>query len=1501
MKQGEPIAIVGIGCRFPGGVDSPETFWKLLLDGGTAIREVPKDRFDLDAFYDPRPATPGRTSARHGGFLDGLDLFDASFFEISPREAERLDPQQRLLLETAVEALDDAGAPLEPLSGSPTGVFIGMWINDFEGRLFADPQGADFYMTTGSGRYAASGRLSYAFGFQGPSLTVDTACSSSLTAVHLACQSLQVLESDLALAGAANTILQPHISVAYSQSGMLAADGRCKFGDARADGYVRSEGAAVLVLKRLSDALGNGDRIHAVIRGSAVNNDGITSGFMTTPGQGGQEEMLRRAYRAAEVDPAAVQYVEAHGTGTIAGDPVELSALGAVLGQGRDSARPLAVGSVKTNIGHTEGAAGLAGLIKVALALEHRLIPASLHFETPSPAIAWDRLPLYIPTSNEPWPATEGPPTAGVSSFGISGTNAHVVLEAAPAVDRAAVVAHHPDSPVLFPVSAASDTARREAARRHAERLLSSDPDELWDLAYTASRRRTQRASRLAAVGTTAKEIADKLSAFAAGESRAGLVSGVPAAAKRIVFVFPGQGAQWLGMGRELMQREPAFREALVELDAAIRAEARFSVLAELEAEPDHSRLGEIDIVQPVLFAIEVALAALYRAKAVEPAAVVGHSMGEAAAALVAGALSVGDAARVICHRSALLRRTSGKGAMALVALSASETARAIAGFEDRVSIAVSNAQQSTVISGEPEAVDAILNGLEEKEIFGKRVRVDVASHSPQMDPLLDDLRAALRSIQPRPAAIPMWSTVEARPVSGDELDADYWARNMRRSVLFAQTAKGLHDAGHGIFVEMSPHPTLVQPLASDLGGKGAMALGTLRREEPEQAAFLESLGALYVAGAWSAWEKVYPAGRPVPLPANPWQRERFWMEGATPAAAPAGSVREVFTTIWQEQGPTTGAPQAGLRVVVFGDASGFTESFERALGALGAGVLVIPATNRALGSKETARELLSRVVDKDGTTHIIHAAALDDSPDWEASLARGPLGLLHLVQALAEGGLDARVRLWVLARYPGQSLLGAASAMNDGLARTAGAEHPHLRVRTVFLDPSVSTADALALARSVAVDDDDNQLRFTNGVRQVKRLVRRVVPLADGTPLAGREGTFLVTGGLGGVGLLTARHLVEKEGVRSLVLVGRRPPGEAAASEIARLEQAGARVRTFRADVSDRAAVAGVLAQIDAEGPPLTGIIHAAAALASTALTEVTDAAFREVAAGKARGAWNLHELTLGRPLVSFVLYSSVVPLLGLTAHGSYAAPNSYLDALAIHRRACGLPATSIAWGPWRGIGMAVAGDDRLAAFGLPGLVPQAGLDLLARILRLDLPYAAAVEADWERFAEAFPGTAAWPVFSDVVRRSPTAPAAAPAGGMKEQAEAIEFGSARLGFLEDRVCDTVAAVVRRRPSQIDREKSFRALGFDSLMGLELRNRLASTFGVAFPATLIWNFPTVRSLTPELARRAEIALRAEAPVAQPGGRDDAELERMLAELEGMSDDEARKRAAAVPE
>ncbi len=902
----EPIAIIGIGCRFP-GADNAHAFWQLLRDGVDTIREVPAERFNVNDYFASDPAAPGKMVTRWGGFIAQVDRFDAPFFGISPREASRMDPQQRLLLEVAAEALEDAGQPRERLAGSATGVFIGISNNDYGRLQLGDFKRIDAYAGTGNALSIAANRISYVFDLRGPSLAIDTACSSSLVAVHQACDSLRRGESALALAGGVNLILSPAITINFSKAGAMAPDGRCKSFDARADGYVRGEGAGVVVLKPLGRALADGAPIYAVIRGSAVNQDGRSNGLMA-PNPRAQEAVLREAYRRAGVSPGDVQYVEAHGTGTLLGDPIEANALGAVLGIDRDPGRPCALGSVKTNIGHLEAAAGIAGLIKVALALKFRELPPSLNFLEPNPHIHFEKLPLRVQTTLAPWPATGAAALAGVSSFGFGGTNAHVVLQEAPSwtpdeigatcgIENSRTETH---GTYLLPLSARNPAALPELAGVYGRFLRGAESNaSLHDICYSASVRRSHHEYRVAVTGRSVAELAESLEAYLRGEVRPGLSFGHQRSdgRRKLVFVFPGQGAQWFGMARGLLEREAVFREAVERCDRAMRPYGDWSLLAELTTvDTAASRINEIEVLQPALFAIQVALAALWRAWGIEPDAVVGHSMGEVAAAHVAGALSLDDAARIICRRSRLVKPAIGRGAMAAVELSLDEANRALAGFEDRVSIAASNSFASTVLSGEPAALEAILERLRRRDIFCRLLKVDFAAHSPQMDPLRDDLLSALDGLEPQPPSVPIYSTVTGTsPVTGaPAFDARYWARNLREPVLFAGAVDQLLEDGHDIFLEISPHPILLSSIQQAIthSGRAGAVLPSMRREEDQRTVMLASLGALYSLGREIDWSRRYPAaGRCVGLPSYPWQRERYWLEDAAVDGGAAASI----------------------------------------------------------------------------------------------------------------------------------------------------------------------------------------------------------------------------------------------------------------------------------------------------------------------------------------------------------------------------------------------------------------------------------------------------------------------------------------------------------------------------------------------------------------------------------------------------------------------------------
>jgi phthiocerol/phenolphthiocerol synthesis type-I polyketide synthase C len=925
VEQGEPIAIIGIGCRLPGARD-PKSFWQLLRDGVDAISEVPPERWDLRDFYDPNPATPGKMSTRWGGFLQQIDQFDARFFGISPREAVRMDPQQRLLLEVAWEALEDAGLPVERLAGSRTGVFVGISSNDYGQMQFRDPALSDPYAGSGNALSIAANRLSYLFDLRGPSLAVDSACSSSLVAVHLACRSLWSGEATLALAGGVNLILSPTITVNFSKAGFMAPDGRCKAFDASANGYVRSEGAGVVVLKPLGRALADGDPVYAVIRGTAVNQDGHTNG-LTAPNRHAQEAVLREAYRRAGVVPGAIQYVEAHGTGTALGDPIEASALGAVLGEGRPEGERCAIGSLKTNIGHLEAAAGIAGLIKMALALKHGELPPSLHFRQPNPHIPFDQLPLRVQTALSPWPVREGRALAGVSSFGFGGTNAHVVLEGlSPQADDRVTrwqgdkVTEDRETPLslhggsvsaanglhvtgetstlppchlvtlspchLIPLSARSSEALRSLASACRDALADGGPAAalpLRDVGYSASMRRSQHDHRLALTVQTHAEAVELLEAFLAGQNRLGLATGRRSASRRprIVFVFSGQGPQWWGMGRQLLQQEPVFRATVEHCDKLLAQQANWSLIDELQAEETKSRLSETEVAQPVLFAIQVGLAALWRSWGVEPDAIVGHSLGEVAGAYVAGALTLSEAMRVSVLRGRLMQRVAGQGKTAAVELPEEEVRRVLAGYEDRLGLAAVNGPTSTTLSGDGAALDEVLRPLQQRNVFVRILAGNCAFHSVHMEPLRGELQEALADLQPQHPAVPFFSTVTGEPSNGHPLDAAYWGRNLRQTVLFARAVERLIESGHDVFLEIGPHPVLAGAINQCLRRRDAQGtvLPSLRRGEPERAALLRSLGSLWTLGVPVDWSWLYPQGRLVPLPTYPWQRERCWLD----------------------------------------------------------------------------------------------------------------------------------------------------------------------------------------------------------------------------------------------------------------------------------------------------------------------------------------------------------------------------------------------------------------------------------------------------------------------------------------------------------------------------------------------------------------------------------------------------------------------------------------------
>ncbi|MBZ9598857.1 SDR family NAD(P)-dependent oxidoreductase [Streptomyces erythrochromogenes] len=925
--RAEPVAIIGMGCRFP-GADGPEAFWELLEQGVDAVGRVPAGRFARWGRGDG-----GTDRAGVGGFVGGVGGLDVDFFGIGEHEAARMDPQQRLMLEVAWEAVEDAGIDPYGLAGSSTGVFVGISSSDYRDVL-ADSPSADAYSLLGGASSVAANRLSYVLDLRGPSLAVDTACSSSLVAVHLACEAIRRGECGLAVVGGVNVILTPAITEAFDHSGVMAPDGRCKAFSAQADGYVRSEGAGAVVLKPLGEALRDGDRVSAVIRGSAVTSDGRTNGLLA-PSRRAQEDVVRLALAGAGAEPSEVSYVEAHGTGTAIGDQIEAAALGTVLNRGRAADRPVAIGSVKTNLGHLEAAAGIAGLIKLALCFEHRALPPSLHCAEPNPDIDFDGLGLRVQSSLRRFDSAGDLGLAGVSSFGFGGTNAHAVLAPAPAAEAEQPAAD--GRPVrLLALSAGTEAALHAQGAAHAAWAAGVDARELGRDAAAATSLRGRGGPRGRGF-RAAFAFADKDELLTRLREPFTAVRSVPDEAG-VVFVFPGQGAQWLGMGRALLESEPAFDLAVSRCEQAFAPYVDRSLREVLTQETAAPLLERIDVVQPALFAMQVALAALFRSWGVRPAGVVGHSMGEVAAAHVAGALRLEDAARIVCRRSALMMRHRGRGAMALVSLPVSDVRKALEPYGDRLSLAAHNGPGTAVVSGEAAAVEQFVTAMDAADVFCRRVKVDVASHCALLEDLREDLTAELSGLSPRASAAAFYSSLAGERLATDALDADYWWRNLREPVLFADAVRAAGEAGHRVFLEMSPHPLLSVSVAECLeeDGGAAAAVPAMRRSDVR--APYEAVGALFEAGCEIDWAAFF-GGRPragTRLPAYPWQRQEHWVvapgsprsEGATVTGSlpvvrdhrvqdrPIAPAAWMLDAVLKELGPD-GAGRYGLRDVL--------------------------------------------------------------------------------------------------------------------------------------------------------------------------------------------------------------------------------------------------------------------------------------------------------------------------------------------------------------------------------------------------------------------------------------------------------------------------------------------------------------------------------------------------------------------------------------------------------
>jgi pimaricinolide synthase PimS2 len=1502
----EPIAVIGMACRLP-QAPSVESFWRLLQQGLGAITEAPAGR------WEPRvdmSAPPGSaTDSVRGGFLAQVDEFDAGFFGLSPAEAAALDPQLRLLLELSWEALDDAGVGPLSLRGSRTGVFLGAARQDYAQLLLQ--RWADGTPVPSQDLRSLPVRLAQTLDLRGPSLHYRSAGSASLGAVHEARRSLQRGECTLALAGGVSLLLLPPDQPAMGHPGPVAAAGA-----------LRGEGGGLVVLQPLSQAVAQGNPVRCILLGSALMQDG-SADDSHVPDEEAQRHLLRAACTDAGVGPQDLQYVEFQGR-VAAVDAGEEAALAALYATGRTDEPKLAMGSVTANLGDLEAAAGIAGFIKAVLALQHRQIPPN-RLDAPGDSQTPSHTPEVQPaTSPRPWPKTHGRAVAAVSALGAN--SCHVILAEADATAPDASQ-RAPTSPpsadagpaAVLPLSAQRPEALRALARQWIDLLGHNAEAALPDLLYTASVRRSHLPHRLAAVARSASGFIPQLRSFLADQTHAGLsyLPEGPLARPQLVFVYSGQGGQWTAMGRELLADEPVFRQRIEECDRLLPDCGAFSLRAALQGEVPDAELERVDVIQPAVFAMQVGLSALWRSWGVEPGAVVGHSLGELAAAVAAGWLTLEQACRLVCLRSKLAHRLRGQGGMAVVELSRDAAAQALRDFgaTSDLSIAAINGPHTVVLSGRPGELGALLADLQQKGVYWRWIKVDYASHSAQLDALKPELLAGIRGLRGRVGDIPMYSTVTGQWLR-EALNEEYWLASEREPVLFWPAIQALWGAGYNTFIELNPHPILLHSIREGLGQNAARlaTIASMRRGERAGQGPRAALGSLYACGHEVDWRKQWPAGgRVVPLPPYPWQRERAWLE-PSPTALETTETRAAdeswyWTHKWQAAPAAARVPARQASLLLIADEHAVAAGLARWLAEQGAAVTL--AASRA--PEEWPLPGTAPAGGAAAYTDIVYLGGLDQPPEAQLGLAaleqihrRDCSAVLHIVQTIDHAGLRDPPRLWLPTR--GVHAVGApphalspVGAVLWGLGRTVASEHPDLLCTRIDLPALPWDGELAALGSELLAADREEEVALCPRGRFVARIVGQ--DIHDATPavasaatrahtgrlLLRAEGTYLITGGLGGLGLTAARWLVDR-GARHLVLVGRQ--GVVAPAQrgvLDGLQARGAQVVVAALDVAQRGQVAALLARIGAELPPLRGVIHAAGVVDDGLLLLQDWQRCARVLLPKIAGAWNLHELTRSQPIELFVLYSSVSALLGLPGQGAYAAANAFLDALAHYRRALGLPALSINWGMFAGVGLAAAGNgQRLIERGMKSLTLEQGDDALARLLASGLPQVGVMDLDPRQWLESYPQAAGSTLLASILHRARARRREDGAAAARAAALRAAPPRERRTQLATYVREQLGHVLRVDPAQLDDALPFTRLGVDSLMGLELKNRLESGLGLGLQATLLWTYPTIDQLAEYLSQQ----LGGAAPPAPPvAARTAAPHTLRMADLDRLTDSE----------
>ncbi|MBX7449233.1 SDR family NAD(P)-dependent oxidoreductase [Mycolicibacterium sp. 3033] len=1524
------FAVVGYAARLPGSPDA-DAFWDLLSEGRDAISEVPADRWNAEAFYDAEPGAPGKVATRRAGFVDDVTGFDAPFFGMSTREVRQMDPQHRLLLETSWHALEHAGIAPSTLAGSDTGVFVGLATHDYLGIMSdqLDYPEIEAYMAIGTSNAAAAGRISYRLGLQGPAVAVDTACSSSLVAIHQACQALQLGECDLALAGGANVLLTPATMITFSNAHMLAPDGRCKTFDAAADGYVRGEGCGIIVIKRLEDAVRDGDHIRAVIRGSAINQDGA-SGGLTVPNGVAQQRVIGAALRRAGVAPHDVDYLEAHGTGTSLGDPIEAQAAGAALGEGREADRPLLIGSAKTNIGHLEAAAGIAGVIKVILALEHETLPRHLNFENPSPHIPWHRLPVEVVTDTTPWQRGDRPRIAGVSSFGFAGTNAHVILEEAPLLETDAERVA-PDGPQLLPLSAKTPTALRALAGAYRDWWTAHPDATLADVCCTAGVARAHNEHRAALVADSRDGALELLRAVADDRPAPGLVRGEAHDVPKTAWLFTGQGSQYPGMARELYDSEPVFA-ATVDTCADAVSDLLDTPLLDTVFDTDgaHAQdaLRQTSYAQPALFAVEMGLARLWQSWGLQPDVVLGHSVGQYTAACVAGVFDLADGARLMALRGRLFGSLPAGGRMAAIFAPAARV-EAVVDDVPTLSVAAYNGA-NTVLSGPAADLEKAVAALAADNIRCDWLETSHAFHSALLDPILDEFESAASQFTCRtPQRILIDNRTGAALGRSTSLDGAYWRRHARQPVQFAASIRTLAEMNCKVLVEIGPRPVLTAAALSAWPDPATAprVIASLRPTTADRRQITEALADAYVLGLQPDFTAVSPAtARILDLPTYPFEHRRYWFrdqnepleapkergvrtaavglledgridELATLLGSPADDpqTRDILSKLaaqhnqqrdaqsitdaryeirWEPAAPA-GPDTGDSSWLLVGEETEAIRPLTDLLTARGHRhrIVGLPVSD----AEEAAFTDTVRAAADDPALRILHVAALGDRVTSTQSLLRMQHDLLPGTRRMfrAAAAADVRAPVWILTRGAQHVAAGDVVAPDQsclwGFGRAAALEAPQLWGGLADLGAG-TTEEWSALIDQIGTTGGaprEDQLAVRADTVQVPRLTRRIgQPDPEALPIRS-EATYLVSGGLGSIGLEIATYLAA-HGAGHLLLTSRRAPSEAVSARIAALaDQHGCRIEVATADVADAHGVAKLLAT-HADRPPLAGIVHAAGEIGASPMSAQDDAEIDRVFSGKVWGAWYLSEAARDLRLDFFISTSSIASVWGSFGQTAYGAANAFLDGLSWSLRDRGVAATAVNFGPWASAGMADAqARARLEERGVATLSPADALAGLADAVAGGQAQAVVARVDWSRFLPLYEQTGRRGFLAELDREVPQQVSSVAAGGTTDLVKRLTDAPVqqRRRLLIGYLRDAVAEVTRVDVDEIREDAGFFDIGMDSLMAVELRRRIETVVGRQIPATLAMDHPRIDAVADYLL--GDVLGLTDAPAARP--------------------------------